>query len=436
VFLYGLIAVCGLSAQNQRFIQRLTWEEIAFASAYEVEVERRMQTGTGFEKVLQEKTGELYLDCSLPAGSYRYRVTVYNLFGRAEASSEWAVFEIISLAATEGLTRHLSWEAEPLASRYEVMVQRSDEAQDPAAEYHEILRMTTENAFIDCTLPAGSYRYRVTVYNLFGRPETSSEWAMFVINAPKPPPVIALEREPPPPKPTPTPKAPPQVPPEPAPTPKAPPEVPPEPAPTPKAPPETPPEPAPTPKAPPKPVEKPLAPVDATRPFIIQAAYAPLVPLPGSFLNSFYDTRFFLTGAEVRVAFLPLRGTYSGFGVELSPAWTRITTETEAYSMEAHFISGHLNLLYQQWLPRKKVAFVFRLGGGVSMLYNFSIRYPDDDTPAKSIMFLSANAGLSFQWFIIKPLFIEIGADYLCLFSKDRPIPMYIRPFVGLGVQF
>jgi hypothetical protein len=80
---------------------------------------------------------------------------------------------------------------------------------------------------------------------------------------------------------------------------------------------------------------------------------------------------------------------------------------------------------------------MFRLGGGVSMLYDFSIQYRSDNAPEKSaIYFLSAGTGLSFQWFIVKPLFIEIGADYLYLFSKDKPSPIYLRPFVGLGVQF
>jgi hypothetical protein len=103
---------------------------------------------------------------------------------------------------------------------------------------------------------------------------------------------------------------------------------------------------------PPEPVQEPLAPqepvapVEPTPPFILQAAYTPLVPLPGSFLNSFYDTSFFLTGAEARIAFLLLRGKYSGLGLELAPAWTYITAETDTYTVETHFISGHLNFVY------------------------------------------------------------------------------------------
>jgi hypothetical protein len=403
MFLYSFILICALPAQTERFIQRLTWEQVAFASAYEILVERQAQDGASVEEVLRKKTEELSLDCSLSAGSYRSRVTGYNHFGRPEALSVWAMFEIISLPAKDGYTQHLSWEAHELASRYEVEIQQSSEVLG-AAEYHEILRMVTESSFIDCTLPEGNYRYRIILYNLFGRPEASSDWAMFEIKAPEPEPEVAIEPESAPASESQSLPLPAMV-------------V----------------EPKPEPPTP----QEPQVPVAPTPPFILQAAYTPLVPVPGSFLNSFYDTRFFLIGAEAHIAFLPLRGKYSAFGFELAPVWTYITSEADTYTIETHFMSGHFNLLYQQWLPGKKVAFMFRLGGGVSMLYDFSIQYENDNEPEKSLIyFLSAGAGLSFQWFIIKPLFIEIGADYLYLFSEDKPSPMYIRPFVGLGVQF
>jgi hypothetical protein len=234
--------------------------------------------------------------------------------------------------------------------------------------------------------------------------------------------------------------------PEPAPAPPEPAPPPPEPAPP---PPEAPPEPEPAPPPPPLPdippyppatsflLQPPPPPPPDIPPFIVQAAYTPLLPLQLGFFNTFYDSRFFFGGASARVAFLPFRSAHNGFGFELTPAWTYILNEADLYTTATHFMSAHLNLLYQQRLPDRNFAFSFRLGLGTSLFHDFYIQYHVDTSRKVSDLWnFSLNGGLSFQWFISTPLFIEIGADFVYILSQDTPPPMYIRPFVGAGLQF
>lgn len=80
-----------LSAQETsagKFKQRLEWS--ADKNAFEYKVEIR----SGEKTVKTFTTSENYVNLNLPAGSYDYRVTVYDFLGREQDISAWQKFEI------------------------------------------------------------------------------------------------------------------------------------------------------------------------------------------------------------------------------------------------------------------------------------------------------------------------------------------------------
>ncbi|MDR3170612.1 MAG: hypothetical protein LBU17_03170 [Treponema sp.] len=174
-----------------QFIERLTWETVAFASYYEVVVERLDDSGA--VEVVREVTEESFLDCALSPGHYRYLVRVYNLMGRPELASEWAFFEILpalpkgdyneeKTAEGDRFMQRLTWDSVAFASYYEAVVEQQQD--DSGQQYREVLRKVTEKdsePLITCFLPPGHYRFQVVVYNLFGRLGARSEWAYFEV---------------------------------------------------------------------------------------------------------------------------------------------------------------------------------------------------------------------------------------------------------------
>jgi uncharacterized protein (UPF0248 family) len=80
---------------------------------------------------------------------------------------------------TERFVQRLIWEPDPAASRYEVIVERLDRNRG------EVLRETSDQAFLDCSLVPGQYRFQVQVYNLFGRLGATSDWAFFEVVQPR-----------------------------------------------------------------------------------------------------------------------------------------------------------------------------------------------------------------------------------------------------------
>jgi len=90
--LFGAIAL-PLSAAD--FTQRLEWKADKNVFEYKVEI----QPASGESKLIS--TEKNFVELSLPAGQYRYRVHAYDFLGREARVSEWTSFEILKASTPE-----------------------------------------------------------------------------------------------------------------------------------------------------------------------------------------------------------------------------------------------------------------------------------------------------------------------------------------------
>ena len=79
---------------NIVFAQKFTWQKYENIDHYRIEIEEISKTSRR-AKVLDKTTEKNSLEVNLPAGTYRYRVSVYNVLGNLDAKSEWKEFEIL-----------------------------------------------------------------------------------------------------------------------------------------------------------------------------------------------------------------------------------------------------------------------------------------------------------------------------------------------------
>ncbi len=81
------------SSGNIVFAQKLTWQRYENIDHYRIEIEEISKTSRR-AKVLDKTTEENSIEVKLPAGTYRYRISIYNVLGNLETKSEWKEFEI------------------------------------------------------------------------------------------------------------------------------------------------------------------------------------------------------------------------------------------------------------------------------------------------------------------------------------------------------
>ncbi len=78
---------------QDQFIQIIEWENVAYATQYTIVLEQKNALNVWNIYDSFEVTTNM-LELTLDAGEYRYNVTVYNVFGRAEQTSVWYNFTI------------------------------------------------------------------------------------------------------------------------------------------------------------------------------------------------------------------------------------------------------------------------------------------------------------------------------------------------------
>jgi hypothetical protein len=379
----------------EQFIQRLDWEADEYARNYEVTVEKLLDSAGEYTELLRRKTEDTFLDCSLTRGQYRYRVQVYDLFNRPQDISEWSYFEVIpllrppvSLVTNEfadtlvpegSFIHHLGWQPAEYTYYYETVVEKQNDDE----VYRELLRKRTNGTEVACALAPGRYRYQVTAYGFFERPGNISEWSYFeVIAPPVAPPVAPPADEPPI-------------------------------------------------------TQSAKPPLQRDWDFFAELVYLPLFSLPNSDFNRLYTMDFLPLGFSARLGFVPLKGPVSSLGLELIPSWAYLKSETDDYSVYTQLMGLHLGLVWGLWLPNNRMAFNFRLGGGLSLLYDFHFEYGGKrDGGYITTWIPSAHGGISFLWFYSQAFFVEIGADFMHLFSTDAMFLEFVRPSLGVGVRF
>jgi hypothetical protein len=80
------------NSEEPRFIQRLAWSGGEYARRYEVVIEK--QEGESYAAHSREFTAEPFIEVSLTAGTYRFRVIPYDILDRPGEGSRWMRLEV------------------------------------------------------------------------------------------------------------------------------------------------------------------------------------------------------------------------------------------------------------------------------------------------------------------------------------------------------
>jgi hypothetical protein len=166
------------------------------------------------------------------------------------------------------------------------------------------------------------------------------------------------------------------------------------------------------------------------------AAYTMLIPVSGSF-NDSIKGNISPAGASARFGINRPLKSYGIFGIELAAYWHSLTASQNSPIISGNFTDVQINILYQIKMLNQRIGINARIGGGLAYFFDlqFSEVYSDEFQINESLMPIGA-ASLSVSWFFYKTFFVDIGVEYVHIFSSDGSMPAYIRPLICFGLSF
>jgi hypothetical protein len=373
------------SGEDPRFVQRLSWGHDDLALRYEVILEA--ERNESYVEILREGTEQNYLSLSLPPGRYRYAVGVYNLLDKLEYTMDRVYFEVrralrprILSFSPEEFVLDIQDSGKSRASALLLSVSGQDIEGDADILLREqgrpgieIRPRQTETGGDSILLAFDSEQLETGDYEVYVQNPGGLDASRGTLRVRPPTPEPVLGAK-----------------------------------------------------------EGPA------RPFIgVSAGYAPLVYIYGALIAAnVFEDRFFPQGTAARVYLLPLRLDRISLGAEMDASWHRMEEQKTAYRVSAQLMEARLNLLCQYWLPNRIMALNFRLGAGLLLLQDFQFDYGSGGDTFDSA-YLCLGAGLSFQWIVAGPFYLEAGANFTHLLSPgDNAQPGYLQPVLGAGLKW
>jgi hypothetical protein len=164
----------------------------------------------------------------------------------------------------------------------------------------------------------------------------------------------------------------------------------------------------------------------------LSAGYAPLLPLYGYLFDTLDEGSFL--GADIRASFVFFKRTWGFLGVEANVNLNYLRADTKNAAVSAFVTGGAISLLYRKLLPLRDTAFNARLGGGIHAApLRLVFEYDGYTSEPLTSWVPVAALGVSLEWRFLPFLYAELGADYVHLFSPDKPQPGFLRPFLNIG---
>ncbi len=377
--------------EGARIMQRFHWAPIQGMLRYEFVLDRQQDGEVSYGAFINESTEDAFIELSLPAGKYRYKVLGYNILERVGAESEYRYFEVLQafqpdisdinaalIFTPENSIHRITLDGEFLTRDSQIYLIPYDKTginnsadqegvlfpleiiYDETGRAAELI-VSVDNTSID--------RFRIVALNPGGLVSVSEP--------------VSIKKQ------------------------------------------------------------------MHLGTFNFSFGYAPLIPFypsdsfPFSALQSDYhlsnviDKNFYPVGYTTRFSLIPFNTRFGNFGIELSQFVNIVNAGNDSYNASTNIMGLALSLIRQEYLLDGKLIFNARIGGGIASFTDLEISRTDDtSTPETiSVIFPEFQFGLSVQYLLYKEFFIELGLDAQFLFAHDM-FTSYLSPTLTFGWHF
>jgi hypothetical protein len=183
---------------------------------------------------------------------------------------------------------------------------------------------------------------------------------------------------------------------------------------------------------------------DYTKIFFFAIGYNMLATVKGEFaqgeFGNYLHSKYYPIGAHLRFAWLPFQGNFGALGFEVRPSWNWMESESYDesnghYRVHMHLGSFDFGVLYRSPVVFNRFVLIARGGGGMALGYRLEVLVEGKSSMQPfwgAVPFVQG--ALAFQFLLNRVFFIEVGAEFVMLFSESDSV--YIRPTVSIGWNF
>ncbi len=359
--------------KNIYFVQKLSWNKIPDIKNYRIEIERGEEDGT-WSDVLEKDINENKIEVSLPAGKYRFKVSVINLFDRLEKNSGWQNFEILKaiqpeISNTETASVYLdSKKADGIftitgdnLTDSTVFIMENRNAEPPKIIYGKIIELgedgkTARVHFELEQIEEGDYDIMA-----------KNPGGLAVISK-----TIHIKEK--------------------------------------------------------KPASWKLA---------FSAGYACPFTFYDGTLDSYTENNFFPISATVRISVIPFHTKYGNFGFGAGGNYSRFQNESYSYNLSGNYMTALAFLVYQIPFSNEKFILDFHVGAGIACLGGTTVKnnLTGIESPKLNGAALAFGGGLGIQYHISGHFYVELAADFVHAKFKDMNVGM-LYPSLSVGGIF
>lgn len=171
--------------------------------------------------------------------------------------------------------------------------------------------------------------------------------------------------------------------------------------------------------------------------FDIEAGYTYGIVVHDDTIENYLGNTMFPLSGQFKISLIPIKHNWGYIGFGIRGNYSYFKSEHEGYDIDGNIMNGHVILIYQLPIGKKRRWFWEVHGGaGLTYFHNVKFHFPHDIVSKQlNTLSLSYDVGTSFMFYPTKRLFVEAGGDYVFTQNKDMPMGEAL-PYAGIGWQF
>lgn len=355
--------------KGAQFVQRLVWDDSGYVDHYTITIEQYNKRTKKYTVIAENETTTTSTEVSLSAGTYRYKIAIYNILGQLEIETDYEEFEIdvaydprISDVTPSAMYMEENPDGNIIISGHNIRsnasIELRREGKKNGGYIPDVKEVSSRGNRVNLHFDINSIapgKYNVVITNPGGLTAKSEDIT------------IRYKKQ-----------------------------------------------------------------MD----FDLSAGYALNWVMFDDTFNTYLGTPVYPLSAALKMTFIPYKSPYGYFGCGVLASYSYMFKEYDRYKITGNFISAQLNFVYQYPFAERRIFFEAFAGGGIVYFMNFQFEFERGiKSPYTNIAAPSADIGVAMQFYFTKRLFIDVTVPFVYAFTKDMQFGTLI-PQVTVGWQF